>query len=80
MKTHDNQSLPDIIQNGLTVSASAPEAGSIVGGLPTYTIADVAKHDSKEKKIWVSYKNGVYDVTDYVSKHPGEFKKCQGFQ
>ncbi|XP_064617297.1 sulfite oxidase-like [Liolophura sinensis] len=31
-----------------------------------------------EKKIWVTYKNGVYDITDYVPKHPGGSKILLG--
>lgn len=48
--------------------------GAIKKGLPTYTLEDVKKHNSKEKRIWVTYKNGVYDITDYVSNHPGGSK------
>lgn len=25
----------------------------------------------REKRIWMTYKQGVYDVTDYVVEHPG---------
>lgn len=39
--------------------------------LPTYTSEEVSKHDSKEKRIWASFKHGVYDITDFVDKHPG---------
>ena len=39
--------------------------------LPTYTSSEVAQHNSKEKRIWVTYKDGVYDVTDFVQVHPG---------
>lgn len=39
--------------------------------LPVYTADDVAKHDSREKRIWVSYKSGVYDITEFVDEHPG---------
>lgn len=50
------------------------EAGKISINLPTYTLADIKKHKKKEDRIWVTYKNGVYDVTDYVSQHPGGSK------
>lgn len=36
-----------------------------------YTREEVSKHDSVEKRIWVTYKNGVYDITDFVPNHPG---------
>lgn len=46
-------------------------AGREIPGLPEYTAEDISKHDSKEKRIWVCFKSGVYDITDFVSKHPG---------
>ncbi|KAI3434691.1 hypothetical protein D9Q98_002754 [Chlorella vulgaris] len=32
---------------------------------------EVAKHRSKDTGIWVTYKDGVYDVTEFVEQHPG---------
>ena len=37
-------------------------------------MAEVCKHDSEDKRIWVTYKNGVYDITDFIPKHPGADK------
>ena len=48
-----------------------PEAGARKKGLPQYNKGQVQDHDDEEKRIWVTYKNGVYDITDFVSKHPG---------
>lgn len=39
--------------------------------LPTYRKADVAKHKTAKTGIWVSYRHGVYDVTEFVKHHPG---------
>lgn len=50
------------------------EAGSLRPGLPTYTLVDVSKHKTKDTGIWVTYKSGVYDITKYVSSHPGGSK------
>jgi sulfite oxidase len=36
-----------------------------------YTRAQVAEHKTKQSRIWVTYKDGVYDITDFVDKHPG---------
>lgn len=39
-----------------------------------YTAADVAKHNVLEgpnKSTWVIYEGGVYDITKFVSEHPG---------
>jgi len=42
---------------------------------PTYTQAQVAEHTTKANRIWVSYKNGVYDITDFIANHPGGNEK-----
>eukprot|EP00164_Ancoracysta_twista_P001981 GFYU01002608.1.p1 GENE.GFYU01002608.1~~GFYU01002608.1.p1 ORF type:complete len:623 (-),score=179.29 GFYU01002608.1:368-2134(-) len=47
------------------------KAGEEKRGLPTYRRADVAKHNCKENRIWITYKDGVYDITDFVEAHPG---------
>ncbi|KDD77101.1 oxidoreductase molybdopterin [Helicosporidium sp. ATCC 50920] len=39
--------------------------------LPVYTKEEVAKHRTKETGIWVTYKDGVYDVTEWAAIHPG---------
>jgi len=40
-------------------------------GLKTYSFEQVSEHNSEETRVWVTYKEGVYDVTDFVPKHPG---------
>ena len=52
------------------------EAASVVGtaapkAVKMYTRLDVAEHDSIEKRVWCSYKENVYDVTDFLDNHPG---------
>jgi sulfite oxidase len=42
-----------------------------VSGLPEYTKEEVAKHASRENRVWVTYKDGVYDVTEWLDQHPG---------
>ncbi|KAL0978266.1 hypothetical protein UPYG_G00168180 [Umbra pygmaea] len=39
--------------------------------MPTYTQEEVTKHCSIEKGVWVTYKGSVYDITEFVSLHPG---------
>lgn len=46
------------------------EAGAKKPGLPTYRAEEVSKHDSKSS-FWVTYKHGVYDVTEFLPSHPG---------
>lgn len=47
------------------------EPGEYLDGLPTFTRDQVSKHKSKEDRIWMTYKHGVYDITELVPKHPG---------
>ena len=40
--------------------------------LPRYTLKEVAKQDGKDgDRVWIVIYDMVYDVTDYMSKHPG---------
>lgn len=43
--------------------------------LKTYNLEEVGKHDNKENHIWVTFKQGVYDITDFIEKHPGGSSK-----
>lgn len=36
-----------------------------------FSRSEVSSHSTKEKRIWVSFENGVYDITDFVDIHPG---------
>ena len=36
-----------------------------------YSYEEVSKHDTIEKRVWVTYKDGVYDITNFVNIHPG---------
>ena len=45
---------------------------------PVYRRADVAKHTSAAPGgggVWVTYRDGVYDVTDFLANHPGGAEK-----
>lgn len=39
-----------------------------------YSAEEVSKHCNKESGIWVTYKDGVYDITEFVESHPGGSK------
>lgn len=39
--------------------------------LPIFTQEEVTSHRSLEDGVWVTYKGGVYDITDFVAMHPG---------
>jgi sulfite oxidase len=39
--------------------------------LPTYRRSDVQKAARQDKKVWVTFKDGVYDLTEFAKNHPG---------
>lgn len=39
--------------------------------LPIFRKDDVKKHGKTADRVWVTFKHGVYDVTDFVGLHPG---------
>ena len=43
--------------------------------LKTYTRSEVSKHKDTKDGIWITFKNGVYDITDFVEQHPGGASK-----
>ena len=46
--------------------------------LPTFTKAEVAKHNSLEsgdKRVWVIFRGAVYDITEFIQNHPGGLDK-----
>ena len=47
------------------------EAGRVRPELPNYSLIEVSKHKDKENRIWVTYGDGVYDITDFIEQHPG---------
>mgnify|MGYP002821989355 CR=1 FL=1 len=49
--------------------------GRAVPDLPIYTREQVAEHNTKDKRVWVTFREGVFDVTDFISIHPGGMKR-----
>ncbi|KAG5873360.1 hypothetical protein JTB14_022963 [Gonioctena quinquepunctata] len=45
--------------------------GKFKENLPLYTVDEIGKHTTIDTRIWVTYKEGVYDITDFVEGHPG---------
>lgn len=43
--------------------------------LPVYTLDDVMQHTTAQTRIWVTYGQGVYDITEFVPQHPGGSEK-----
>lgn len=42
---------------------------------PVITRKEVEKHNTMEKKVWVTYMDSVYDVTQFIANHPGGKEK-----
>ncbi|CAG9861184.1 unnamed protein product [Phyllotreta striolata] len=47
------------------------EPGSFKEDLPVYNLEDISSHATRDKRIWVTYKEGVYDITNFIDTHPG---------
>jgi cytochrome b involved in lipid metabolism len=42
-----------------------------LGGVKTFTVEEVSKHNSKETGIWTIIDGKVYDISEWIPKHPG---------
>ena len=42
---------------------------------PVYRKNDLQKHKCLEDRIWVAFRDGVYDITDFIKAHPGGSEK-----
>ena len=47
------------------------KAGHMRSELPNYSLDEVKRHIDKKNRIWVTYGDGVYDITGFVEHHPG---------
>jgi sulfite oxidase len=55
-----------------------PHLGKRIDSLPSYKFSEISKHKNKNESVWVTFQEGVYDVTDFVAKHPGGDKIMLG--
>lgn len=39
--------------------------------LPIFRREELQKHKSIKNRVWVSYGDGVFDITDFIKVHPG---------
>ena len=49
-------------------------AGERLENLPEDKMSEVVQHDTVERRIWVTFRHGVYDITDFLPLHPGAEK------
>lgn len=52
-------------------AGNLPVIGERLADLPEFSKEQVSEHDDVSKRVWVTYKNGVYDITDFIPHHPG---------
>lgn len=45
--------------------------GDLKNNLPFYSHDEISKHTSVNTKVWVTYRQGVYDITEFIEQHPG---------
>ncbi|XP_074028867.1 sulfite oxidase isoform X3 [Leptinotarsa decemlineata] len=50
---------------------NATISGKFRENLPLYTAEEIGKHTTMDTRIWVTYKEGVYDITEFIEGHPG---------
>lgn len=46
-------------------------AGTERADLPHFSKEEVSQHRTVEERVWVTYKDGVYDITEFLPRHPG---------
>ena len=57
---------------GLGLSASIPATCLYYKNKPKkYTYQEISTHNSIKNGIWTTYKDKVYDITDFIDSHPG---------
>ncbi|KAF0289308.1 putative sulfite oxidase, mitochondrial [Amphibalanus amphitrite] len=52
-------------------AASSGQYGQRRADLPTFSMEEVSRHADVKERVWMTYHEGVYDVTDFVRQHPG---------
>jgi sulfite oxidase len=67
----------DNVQKSADIKTDDPlySYGREVAGKPFFSAEEVSSHSRKEDRIWVTFRSGVYDVTDFIDSHPGGTEK-----
>lgn len=67
--TQDNSMVTTPNQPATSTDSSDTDTGTSTAGT-SYTMADVATHNNAQS-CWVTINGGVYDLTTWISRHPG---------
>lgn len=57
--------------DAITGQSMGTPSSSPSSSVPIFSQEEVSRHRSLEDGIWVTYKGGVYDITEFVAMHPG---------
>ena len=72
-------SASSLLDSASPSSGSAPcqpwEHPNGAGQLPVHSLEDVAKHNSLDTGVWVTFRGCVYDITSFLENHPGGVDK-----
>jgi len=52
------------VQGGVPAGRRRPD-------LPNYSLSEITAHRTAETGVWVTFGEGVYDITDFMVGHPG---------
>ena len=58
-------------QPATDVYVAPKEAGARKEGLRDFDAEEIRKHTKANDGIWVTFRSGVYDITDFIEAHPG---------
>jgi len=65
------------LASGCVQSESSPQTTDTTGTPTTYMLADIANH-ATSNDCWLAIEGKVYDVTNFISVHPGGQAILQG--
>lgn len=61
--------------SGLVAQCAGRKIEKVHPELPTFTKEEISKHKNLESRVWVTYQDGVYDITEFIPQHPGGMEK-----
>jgi cytochrome b involved in lipid metabolism len=65
-----SQPITDITTQTESTQEQTTTQTTATQNLPTYTLTDIAKHNSADS-CWTVIKGNVYDLTEFITQHPG---------
>ena len=63
--------ISSFIATSFAITLASAEEQTSSEPYPFFSISEIESHNAVDKGIWVTYKDGVYDVTNFINSHPG---------